>query len=88
MKDRSRLHDWALLLPMAALALLVPPILDVFDAGLTAGGIPRLAIYIFTLWIILVVLCYRLSGLLMREPLLVPREGDVAQSSPLRDDKP
>ena len=66
MRDRSRLQDLAALLPITAMLLLLPPILNLFDGGLAFGGIPNLAIYIFALWLVLVMLGAALARQLAR----------------------
>ena len=47
----ARLAERALVLTVATLILLTPPILTIFDVPLTVIGIPLLQVYCFAVWL-------------------------------------
>ncbi len=50
-----RLHDMALLLPVAGFLLTMPPLVMIFSRPLLVLGVPLLYLYLFTLWCALIV---------------------------------
>jgi hypothetical protein len=47
----SRLADKALVLAIATLVLLTPPVIAIFDVSVLVFGIPLLHAYAFTVWL-------------------------------------
>jgi hypothetical protein len=64
MPSRRRLETAALVLPVFGALLVVPPLLGVFNVPVTIGGIPLVAIYLFSIWIGLIVATFVLSRFL------------------------
>ncbi|MGF1446951.1 MAG: hypothetical protein ACFBRM_12245 [Pikeienuella sp.] len=54
-------RDAALLLPLAGLALLMPPIANVFAVDARLGSVPVVAAYVFAVWFGLILLAWRLA---------------------------
>ena len=52
----TRLAERALVLTVATLILLTPPILTIFDVPLTVIGIPLLQVYCFAIWLVAIAL--------------------------------
>ena len=50
-KPEGRLAERALVLTVATLILLTPPILTIFDVPVTIAGIPLLHVYCFATWL-------------------------------------
>jgi hypothetical protein len=50
-RTNGRLAERALVLTVATLILLTPPILTIFDVPLTVGGVPLLQVYCFAVWL-------------------------------------
>jgi hypothetical protein len=48
--DPEALRDAAALLPLAAAVLLLPPIVLIFAAPATIGGVPLIVAYVFLAW--------------------------------------
>ena len=57
----QRARDAALVLPLAGLLLLTPPIANLFVADIRFFGAPMIGIYLFTVWGLLIACAYRLS---------------------------
>ena len=55
-RSNDNLPERAFVLTVAALILLTPPVLSIFDASVTVLGIPLLHIYSFAVWLIAIVL--------------------------------
>jgi hypothetical protein len=55
-KPEGRLAERALVLTVATLILLTPPILTIFDVPVTIAGIPLLHVYCFATWLIAIAL--------------------------------
>ncbi len=62
MSPRRRLRDIALLLPIGALILFLPPYIRIFSQPSFVFGVPLLHVYIFSAWLIGIVL----TGLVAR----------------------
>ena len=60
-KPEGRLAERALVLTVATLILLTPPILTIFDVPVTIAGIPLLHVYCFATWLIAIVIGGRLA---------------------------
>ena len=74
--DPSKLQDLVRLLPVAAIVLFAPPLLQVFAGG-TVFGMPSLAIYLFLTWLVLIILGGMLSRRLAQlENTQPPPESD------------
>jgi len=56
-----RLRAAAVVVPLAALVLLMPPFISLFVAPVNVLGIPLLVVYMFGVWALLVFLTWRLS---------------------------
>lgn len=56
-----RLQAAALLVPLAALLLLMPPFISLFVAPVSVLGIPILVVYMLGVWALLIFLTWRLS---------------------------
>ena len=61
-----RARDAALVLPLAGLVLVAPPVINLFLADLTVLGAPLLAVYLFAVWGLLI-LAARLLARRLRE---------------------
>lgn len=66
MNLRTRSRDLAIILPLGALAIFLPPYLRIFDQPVFVLGIPLLPLAIFTAWLVGIVLTLFLSRLLTR----------------------
>jgi hypothetical protein len=64
---RRKLLDAAAALPLAGLALLVSPLLDVFAGDGRVLGLPAGAVYVFAVWFGLIALAARLARRLAAE---------------------
>jgi hypothetical protein len=64
-----RARDAALVLPVAGLLLIAPPVVNFFVADITVFGAPLIGVYLFTVWGGLILCAQRLSHRL--------REGDT-----------
>ncbi len=85
MDDRAGQHrrdrktrDRALILVLTGLALLTPPLANVFHLDAKIGGIPVALIYLFAIWALLILGAQRLAAALRRM--------DDAQDDGSRDD--
>ncbi|MEQ9814964.1 MAG: hypothetical protein RLO50_19465 [Azospirillaceae bacterium] len=56
MTRHGRLRDLAVLLPVGALLIFLPPYVDIFDQPILVLGIPLLPFAIFVLWLVGIVL--------------------------------
>ena len=56
-----RARDAALVLPLAGLLVLTPPVANLFLSDITLFGAPLVVIYLFTVWAALIVCAQRLS---------------------------
>lgn len=52
MNVRNRVRDLAIILPIGALAIFMPPYIRIFDQPVTVFGIPLLPFAIFAAWLI------------------------------------
>ena len=55
-RSEGRLAERALVLTVASLILLTPPILTIFDVPILVFGIPLLHIYSFAVWLVAIAL--------------------------------
>lgn len=80
MKNRTRhsaqASDAAGVLPLFGLFLLMPPIVTVFATQLDLGGIPLIAVYIFSVWAALI-LCAALLARRLDPGQAAPDPGTV-----------
>ena len=60
--SEARLAERALVLTVATLVLLTPPILTIFDVAVTVAGVPLLDAYCFAVWLLAIVLGGRLAA--------------------------
>ena len=66
MKLRASTRDLAIILPLGALAIFLPPYLRVFDQPVAVFGIPLLPFAIFVAWLVGIVLTLLLARWLTR----------------------
>lgn len=66
MSLRANTRDLAIILPVGALAIFLPPYLRIFDQPVTVLGIPLLPLAIFTAWLVGIVLTLLLARRLTR----------------------
>lgn len=59
--DPARVHDAARLLPLLGAVLLMPPIITLFVANVSIGGVPLIVVYLFGTWLALIVCAVWLS---------------------------
>ncbi|MGE0418574.1 MAG: hypothetical protein AB7O80_17370 [Acetobacteraceae bacterium] len=64
----QRLRDQAIVLPIATLILLTPPLLRVFGQGGSIGGLPALLVYLFGVWAAAILIGWRLARRLEQVP--------------------
>lgn len=79
MRSRRRLESAALILPLLGAAIIVPPIIGVFNAPRLVFGVPLVAVYLFAIWAALIAL----TAVLGQSLCAPPREresADVEQS--------
>jgi hypothetical protein len=55
MADRRKLKGGMLLLTMLGAALMLPPLVYVFDQPFAHFGIPQIVLYLFAVWLLLIV---------------------------------
>ncbi|MEM7545308.1 MAG: hypothetical protein AAF367_07215 [Pseudomonadota bacterium] len=63
----AKRRDAALILPLAGLALLTPPVIGVFGAEAAVLGVPLIVVYLFGAWAGLIVCAAFLSRRLMAD---------------------
>lgn len=56
-----RARDAALVLPLAGLVLVAPPVVGLFVADVSILGAPLIAVYLFGVWALLILCAQRLS---------------------------
>lgn len=61
-----RIRDVATVLPAAALALLLPPLILVFAVPVLLFGIPLIVVYLFGVWAVLIVIAMQVARRLER----------------------
>jgi hypothetical protein len=72
----SRLPDKALVLAIATLVLLTPPVIAIFDVSVSVFGVPLLHIYTFAIWLAAIATGGAIARRLMRrEDSTPPGEG-------------
>ena len=64
----GKILDRAFVLPIIGLLFLVPPVANIFQLDVFLGGIPFTALYLFTVWGLLIVGAIVLSGKLRNYP--------------------
>lgn len=62
-----RARDAALVLPLAGLVLVAPPVINLFVADVTVFGAPLIVVYLFSVWGLLILGAQRLSRRLREE---------------------
>jgi hypothetical protein len=67
MPDRRRIVGRMLLLAIGGLALLVPPVVQIFNQDRLVFGVPQIVLYLFAVWIALIVGTALLNGHLAAE---------------------
>jgi hypothetical protein len=67
MADRRKLKGGMLLLTILGAALMLPPLVYVFDQPIAHFGIPQIVLYLFALWLALIVGTALLTHALPRE---------------------
>lgn len=80
MRNPRRLADLAILLPVGAVVLFVPPYVGLLDGAATLFGVPALHLYIFGAWaigIVLTALVARRLNRLEHDPPSAPTQADA-----------
>lgn len=76
--DRRKRENAAFVLPFIGAAMIVPPVLTVFEADIRLFGIPAEIVYLFAVWMALVALTARLARRLgTAEPPARDAEGEA-----------
>ncbi len=57
-------RDAALIAPLIGLLLLTPPVAQIFAVDTSFIGVPAVVVYVFAIWVALILIAKRLSGLL------------------------
>lgn len=71
-----KLHDASILLPIAGLILLLPPVASIFAIDATVFGLPLSAAYVFGVWALLIVGARSVGRRLRaREAAMAERDG-------------
>ena len=76
MAERPRLQGGMLLLTVFGAALMLPPLVYVFDQPIAHFGIPQIVVYLFALWLLLIVGTAVLTHALPRAPGSDEDEGE------------
>jgi hypothetical protein len=63
-----RTRDAALVLPLAGLALVVPPVVNLFVGDGLVLGVPLIGVYLFAVWAALIAAAAGLAHRLRRDP--------------------
>lgn len=63
-RARKRRYDGAVILPVFAALLMLPPFVGLFAAPVTVFGVPLIVVWLFGLWLALILIAWRLSRLL------------------------
>jgi len=63
-RARKRRYDGAIILPIFAALLVLPPFVGLFAVPVTVFGIPLIVVWLFGLWLALIAIAYRMSHLL------------------------
>lgn len=62
------MRDAATILPVVAAVLLLPPVILVFSASVTLGGVPLIVIYVFGVWAAVILAAWLLARHQARVP--------------------
>lgn len=54
MPSRRKLENAAFVLPVFGAALIVPPLINVFNVPMMVGGVPVEVIYLFAVWTLMI----------------------------------
>lgn len=76
MRDRRRIVGGMLVLSIAGLLLLLPPMVYLFNHDIAVFGVPQIVFYLFGVWFVLIVCTAWLTGRLGREPSEADAEGN------------
>lgn len=82
MNRYGRLRDLAVLLPLGALLIFLPPYINIFDQPLLIFGIPLLPFAIFLFWLIGIVLTAVVARALNRADDETNQSADHPDASP------
>lgn len=72
MPERRRIESAAFVLPIFGAALIVPPIINVFNVEVRVFGVPLEVVYFFAVWVGLVAGAVQLSRVLPRDDRVRP----------------
>ncbi len=62
MNEHNKLEELSFILPFLGFFLFSPALLAVFDISLTIFGVPFLHVYLFSSWLVLIIICFILTG--------------------------
>lgn len=65
--EMTKVRDHAFLLPAIGLVFLIPPVAGIFQLDIRVAGVPFTALYLFSLWALLIIGAARLSHKLRTE---------------------
>ncbi len=74
---RRKVTDAAIFLPLLGTFLLMPPLIRVFASNGEVAGIPVVIVYLFAIWLVLIIVAWRLAG---------PLRGYMQAERPRTDD--
>jgi hypothetical protein len=57
-----KVREAAIVLPVAGVFLLMPPVIHVFATHASVAGIPIIIVYLFAVWFALIICAWRLAG--------------------------
>lgn len=88
MAESRRTRDLAVLLPVVAAILFLPPVILLFAAPVTVAGIPLIVVHVFSAWAVLVLGAFLVARRLAREGEAEPPEEAGRQADlPLPTDR-
>lgn len=76
MPDRRRIVGGMLLLTVGGTALMLPPLVLLFNHAVSIFGVPQIVLYLFALWLALIVGTALLTRRLPRDPIEDGIEGE------------
>ncbi len=62
MNEHNKLEELSFILPFLGFFLFSPVLFTVFDVPITVFGVPLLHVYLFSSWLVLIIICFILTG--------------------------